>query len=247
VPTPAINRFVQFGNVRELAAQTASPTSSLGHSTPPQTSFGDVPQCVTRFLSARLPTSDHLQQFRRFCGRSAAKLLTYDEGASLPAERSIRRTRATIKDQHCQRNARRASAGRSARKRFVTAAAVLVPVRMPQALARRRTASWPYLCRARPATTLTPKPEGFKLSKSEVDYSRGMAESHCGKAFEDDNNYCRYFIPATVRISGGTRHLRVSAGGDQSRVLVPIVRSGAEQIVQSAASDSRRDRRCNDE
>jgi hypothetical protein len=32
MPTPAINRFVQFGNVSELAAQAASPTSSLGHS-----------------------------------------------------------------------------------------------------------------------------------------------------------------------------------------------------------------------
>ena len=43
------------------------------------------PQCVTPFLSARLPTSDHLQEFRRFCGRSAAKLLAHDERASLPA------------------------------------------------------------------------------------------------------------------------------------------------------------------
>ncbi len=34
-----------------------------------------------------------------------------------------------------------------------------------------------------------------KLSKSEVDYSLGMKESHCGKAFEDDQDYCRYFIP----------------------------------------------------
>jgi hypothetical protein len=34
-----------------------------------------------------------------------------------------------------------------------------------------------------------------KLSKSEIDYSLGMKESHCGKAFEDDQDYCRYFIP----------------------------------------------------
>jgi hypothetical protein len=34
-----------------------------------------------------------------------------------------------------------------------------------------------------------------KASKSEVDYSRGMRESHCGKAFEDDKYFYRHFIP----------------------------------------------------
>ena len=31
MPTPAINRLVQFGNVGELAAKTANPASSLRH------------------------------------------------------------------------------------------------------------------------------------------------------------------------------------------------------------------------
>jgi len=34
-----------------------------------------------------------------------------------------------------------------------------------------------------------------KLSKDEVGYGFGMKENHCGKAFEDDRNYCRHFIP----------------------------------------------------
>jgi hypothetical protein len=34
-----------------------------------------------------------------------------------------------------------------------------------------------------------------KASKSEVDYSRGHAGAHCGKALDDDKAYCRYFIP----------------------------------------------------
>jgi hypothetical protein len=33
-----------------------------------------------------------------------------------------------------------------------------------------------------------------KASKSEVDYSRGHAGAHCGKALDDDKAYCRYFI-----------------------------------------------------
>jgi hypothetical protein len=32
-------------------------------------------------------------------------------------------------------------------------------------------------------------------SKSEVNYSRGHAGAHCGKAPDDDKAYCRYFIP----------------------------------------------------
>ena len=34
-----------------------------------------------------------------------------------------------------------------------------------------------------------------KASKSEVDYSRGHAGAHCGKALDDDKAYCRYFSP----------------------------------------------------
>jgi hypothetical protein len=37
-----------------------------------------------------------------------------------------------------------------------------------------------------------------KASKSEVDYSRGHAGAHCGKALDDDKAYCRYFISAIV-------------------------------------------------
>lgn len=32
-----------------------------------------------------------------------------------------------------------------------------------------------------------------KAEKKDVDYSLGMAESHCGKVFEDDKSYCRFF------------------------------------------------------
>jgi hypothetical protein len=34
-----------------------------------------------------------------------------------------------------------------------------------------------------------------KVSKSEVDYSRGHAGAHCGKVLDDDKSYCRHFIP----------------------------------------------------
>jgi hypothetical protein len=34
-----------------------------------------------------------------------------------------------------------------------------------------------------------------KVSKSEVDYSRGHAGAHCGKVLDDDRSYCRYFNP----------------------------------------------------
>ena len=39
MPTPAINRFVQFGNVSELAAQAANAATSLGHSALPKASL----------------------------------------------------------------------------------------------------------------------------------------------------------------------------------------------------------------
>jgi hypothetical protein len=32
------------------------------------------------------------------------------------------------------------------------------------------------------------------VSKQSVDYSRGHRDDHCGKAFADDEGYCRYFI-----------------------------------------------------
>ena len=39
MPTPAINRFVQFGNISELAAKTANPASSLRHTAFPRHAF----------------------------------------------------------------------------------------------------------------------------------------------------------------------------------------------------------------
>jgi hypothetical protein len=33
-----------------------------------------------------------------------------------------------------------------------------------------------------------------QASKQSVDYSGGHRDVHCGKAFEDDEGYCRYFI-----------------------------------------------------
>jgi hypothetical protein len=38
-----------------------------------------------------------------------------------------------------------------------------------------------------------------KATKSDVDYSLGMKERHCGKAYPDDENFCRYFIPPLSR------------------------------------------------
>jgi hypothetical protein len=37
-------------------------------------------------------------------------------------------------------------------------------------------------------------PTNKSVSKQLVDYSRGHREAHCGKAFEDDDGYCHYFI-----------------------------------------------------
>lgn len=34
----------------------------------------------------------------------------------------------------------------------------------------------------------------MKLSKSEVNYSRGMAHSHCGPIVHSDKYYCAHFI-----------------------------------------------------
>ena len=34
----------------------------------------------------------------------------------------------------------------------------------------------------------------YKTAKTDVNYSIGHADSHCGKAFDDDKGYCKYFI-----------------------------------------------------
>lgn len=34
----------------------------------------------------------------------------------------------------------------------------------------------------------------MKFAKSEVDYSRGMIDSHCGPTFIKDRGYCEHFI-----------------------------------------------------
>jgi hypothetical protein len=34
----------------------------------------------------------------------------------------------------------------------------------------------------------------YKISKGDVHYSIGHADSHCGKSFPDDKGYCRFFI-----------------------------------------------------
>ena len=45
--------------------------------------------------------------------------------------------------------------------------------------------------RASGATSMT------KANKTEVNYSRGMQNAHCGKSFRDDTNYCRHFISSS--------------------------------------------------
>jgi hypothetical protein len=44
----------------------------------------------------------------------------------------------------------------------------------------------------------------MKASKESVDYSRGMADSHCGKSFKDDTGYCRHFIPPSSPANDGS-------------------------------------------
>ena len=39
-----------------------------------------------------------------------------------------------------------------------------------------------------------------KVSKDSVNYSTGMAHSHCGPVFHDDKYYCRHFIPGTGKV-----------------------------------------------
>jgi len=53
MPTPAIDRFVQLGNVSELAAQAASATTSLGHFAPPKTASRNLPQSLARYETRR--------------------------------------------------------------------------------------------------------------------------------------------------------------------------------------------------
>ena len=36
-----------------------------------------------------------------------------------------------------------------------------------------------------------------KLSKDETKYSRGHADSHCGKVFADDTGYCKHYHSTT--------------------------------------------------
>ena len=44
----------------------------------------------------------------------------------------------------------------------------------------------------------------MKASKESVNYSRGMADSHCGKSFKDDTGYCRHFIPPSSPANDGS-------------------------------------------
>jgi hypothetical protein len=37
-----------------------------------------------------------------------------------------------------------------------------------------------------------------KVSKAEAHYGIGHQNSHCGKAFSDDKNYCRHFIETST-------------------------------------------------
>lgn len=42
-----------------------------------------------------------------------------------------------------------------------------------------------------------------KAMKKEVEYSLGMAESHCGKVFKDDKGYCEHYIGYLMSPVGG--------------------------------------------
>jgi hypothetical protein len=44
----------------------------------------------------------------------------------------------------------------------------------------------------------------MKASKEQVDYSRGMADRHCGKSFKDDTGFCRHFIPPSDPANDGS-------------------------------------------
>jgi len=53
-----------------------------------------------------------------------------------------------------------------------------------------------------------------KASKSEVDYSRGHAGAHCGKALDDDRAYCQYFIPSPLAPFSDRSEYREAAAGE---------------------------------
>ena len=44
----------------------------------------------------------------------------------------------------------------------------------------------------------------MKASKEQVDYSRGMADRHCGTSFKDDTGFSRYFIPPSDPANDGS-------------------------------------------
>ena len=41
-----------------------------------------------------------------------------------------------------------------------------------------------------------------KLKKTDVNYSRGLIHSHCGKCFSDDKGHCQHFIGRGYTTSG---------------------------------------------
>lgn len=43
-----------------------------------------------------------------------------------------------------------------------------------------------------------------KFTKQETDYSRGHADSHCGKVFADDKGYCKHFQRNGAALGKGT-------------------------------------------
>jgi hypothetical protein len=65
-----------------------------------------------------------------------------------------------------------------------------------------------------------------KASKSEVDYSLGHKDAHCGKSFEDGQGLLPVFHPAVVEFSARTRQRP-----DQPRVLVPAVCESAQPVT----------------
>lgn len=36
--------------------------------------------------------------------------------------------------------------------------------------------------------------------KTEVDYGPGHVDSHCGRSFTQDKNYCKHFMPAPAKM-----------------------------------------------
>ena len=46
-----------------------------------------------------------------------------------------------------------------------------------------------------------------KEEKADVDYSQGMAHSHCGPTFHDDRFWCQHFMPRGASQETGTCEL----------------------------------------